>query len=885
MTDCKSIREEYQSLAAQERQILTGPMEQHKAALGYLDKMVELLKLYPHCFYEPEDRLRVQNSRISMLKYRLEREARGSTRQLDFLKEAVEFSTPTVCSEGDCTLRAKSCSRWTSLSDRQKKMCVERLNAVHIALKLEAALAARHFHFSEALEKRREAASIHQNIVYAGAEFESREMQNRRLKNQRYLDYWRAVTESYVSLHEGDFDKSREWLKKTLETARLLPLEGCFPNYFYGINEIVAHKFYIDAVEKVKLAKYAEARDLFQNWLDVGPGPIGYVRSDNICIFKMICNILELLREKKATKDGWDELENFVERATVARTTWVLLSRLNFLRELSFRSSQEGQRHSETFSLEEEVNKIAQEWRLFVTDTFLLGEDRAAGLRREVNYISFLDIFDKLDEDDPKWQQLLMQNLKHLFLIMADYEHLRYLCPPREEALLPRNEQIPLASEKMTIDELAETILFYLNHRSGNHAYFFKKSLDQLEKFRLAVKNDDFYESIRAERSIFDGIRFWPHVIRVKELNPCRPVFIDENEPDSTAIRSDCIRLWNKKPRKISFEGPQELKKGSYYYLRPKWNTRFYRWFGPSRIRYEQFLQSDVPRLIDVFSKNVFESGKKVDSRRFRDWILQFDSSERLLACRLFDMVKFFTEDEMREMWIRLYRERLPPETKIEGVAYAGLGHMAKSGYYNFQYHLRQGMSTLKENELSFEFRKAFREISEYDNEKEEKPHTVVFVDDFIGHGKQAIDLFVNRNEAYFKRHQWLAQAKVYYCALVGFREGINAIKSALSDKIKDVLVLVPLDEKDKAFSKNNLCWKSEQERCETEQWASEIGRQVLTGMEDRGYDPDLDKLGWRGSQALIVFHYNIPNNTLPIFWGEGKRNGKRWNQLWVRYD
>lgn len=897
MVDCRSIREEYRSLEAtlwdlkaQETMMLADVLTHYKVALDHLDKMIELLRLYPGCFSESEDRVRIQNFRKSMLKYRVEREARGSMRQLDFLKEAAEWSTPIACLGGDCTLTANNCSHWISLSQRQRKMCVEKINAICSAFKLEAAFAAREFDYDETIEKRREAAITHRNVIQASAQCESEKKYNERCKNQQYLDYWQAVTECYVSLLEGDLYQSRKWLKRVLEIARQLPTKGCFPNYFHDINEIVAYQFYIDAIEKIKLAKFAEAGDLFQKWLDVCPSLEGYVRFDNIRIFKMICDILELVRQRKVTKSDWDELDDFVERATVARTTWVLLSRLYLIRELYYRAGQEWQTFDERNRLEEEINKeintIAQKLWLFIPDSLLLGEDRTAGLRRGVNYISFLDIFDKLDENDPNWQQLLMQNLKHLLLVMADYEHLRYLYPPREEAQLPREEQTPVASEMMTIDQLVETILFYLKHRSKKHAYFFQRTLQHLEKFKSAIKNSHFYESIRAEKSIFDSIRFWPHVIRVEKHYPPRSAFIEENEPDSVAAKYECIRLWNKKPIRITFEGPQKLQEKSYYYLRPKWNTRFYRRFGPRLVRYEQFLQSDVPKLIEVFFRGVFENQKKTDPKRFRDWILQFGDHERLLACKFFDMVRFFGEEEMREMWIRLYMKKLPPEAKIEGVAYAGLGHTAKSGYYNFQYHLRQAISQLKDlkkNEVSFDFKKAFREISEYDRDNEKKPHTVVFVDDFIGHGKQAIDLFVNRDDAFFKKHQWLAQTKVYYCALVGFRKGILEIKNALSGKIEDVLVLETLEEKDRAFSKENPCWKSEQERGEAEHWASEIGRQVITGRA--GYDPELDKLGWRGSQALIAFHYNVPNNTLPIFWGEGWRNGQKWNPLWRRYD
>jgi hypothetical protein len=468
---------------------------------------------------------------------------------------------------------------------------------------------------------------------------------------------------------------------------------------------------------------------------------------------------------------------------------------------------------------------------------------------------------------------------------MADYEYLRYFNPPFEESHIPREKHNPIVSEKKTIEELIQIILFYLNHRSKKHARIFQKSLQFFESFKLAINKNDFDESIGSQIQLFESIRFWPHIIRVENQKALRPVFVDEHEPSFYARETVCTRLWNRKEDMITFEGPQDLEMGCYYYLRPRWNVRMYDRFSPTRIRHEQFLKSDIPRRVDVFFKNMFGLGKKVDPKRFHDWILQFSSCERLLACKLFDMVKFYAEDNVRIMWLNLFRKKLPPEAKIEKVAYVGLGHTAKSGPYHCHYHFRQAMSKLAPNEYSFKFDKAFRGISEYDKDKE-KPHTVIFVDDFIGTGEQAVDSFINGKEGYFKKYPWLNEINVYYCALVGFKAGITTIKKMLCpDKIKNVLILEELDEKDRAFSDKNPNWKSEKERLDAEHWAGEIGHQVLSGMPEYDFKKEFHKLGWNNSQSLVVFHYNIPNNTLPIFWGKGELNGKKWNPLWIRYD
>src|SRR5690349_6853649 len=104
-------------------------------------------------------------------------------------------------------------------------MCVERLNAAATALKVEAALAARIFSFTDALAKRKLASVIHQSLLKL-------ESTSSRIYNQAYLDYWLHVTEGYVFLLAGRFNESRKAFKNALELSRTLSEPKTFPNYF-----------------------------------------------------------------------------------------------------------------------------------------------------------------------------------------------------------------------------------------------------------------------------------------------------------------------------------------------------------------------------------------------------------------------------------------------------------------------------------------------------------------------------------------------------------------------------------------------------------------------------------------------------------------------------
>ena len=334
------------------------------------------------------------------------------------------------------------------------------------------------------------------------------------------------------------------------------------------------------------------------------------------------------------------------------------------------------------------------------------------------------------------------------------------------------------------ISELAQITLMYLERRSPRHKKFFQNTLRHLDRFNLAIRANNFNSSMAEQKKLLEASLFCSHVIRVEDQKEIpEPLFFDEDTPSFLAKETSVLRLWNRRPDRITFEGAQNLKEGFYYYLRPKWNTRIYDDGYRYRNRHEQFLPSDIPRWLHLFFQNIF-IGERVQPKRFHDWILQFDDSERLLACQIFDMLTFYSEDDVRRMWLEIYQYKLPPEAKTKNVAFFGLGHGAKSGHrtcYSFQ----QAISTLSPHERSFSSDKAFQEISEFNKIRIERPSTVVFLDDFIGTGRQASRYITS----YFKKYNWLTEVELYYCALVGFKDGIDDIKESLSEKISDVFV------------------------------------------------------------------------------------------------
>lgn len=848
-----------------------------------LRKMIDLVKVHPKSFDEPDDRIRELQARTLMVTYRERRNLPGQDLP-KILREVADWSTPNACVGKACEESEFPRCAWRAmLSFRGVKMCIEKFNAICSALHREAAIAVRNFDYQQALEKRRNAVGINKAIV--GLEPKPRK-KKMRLLQQNYLEYWYYISEGAVSLINADFGSSKRWFQEALEKAKLAPLSKgrrensrCFPNYFHNIREIQAHEIYIDAVEKFKLAEFGDAYLLFQKWLNLNLERSGKkdLRFDNIQIFAMICGILERLPRGEVERDDWEDLNRFADDAYVAKPTGILLSKLNSLRELLFKSKG-ANRDTSRFNLVDEVRNMAQEWRLLIMDIELLGQDKEAGPKGHTELPLFVDILGHLHRVRHNWQQLLLQNLKNLFLLVADYEYMRYHDPPLEEIYLPREGTFDKPSEKMDILTLLQAILAYWKCRGVKQGNVLERAFDKyFLQLTSAIEADNLTEAIVAEKNLIEHIRPLPHVVRVEEQRElAKPIFLDEDNPNFLARETTCSRLWDRRPDTVIFEGSQDLIKGAFYYLRPSWNVRLYERY---RIRHQQFHYCDLPRQMCVLYENIF-IGSKVDVKRFHDWILQFGDQERLLACKLFDALEVYDEDKMRKGWADIFDKKLPPEVKAGQVVYIGTGHGAKSGRI-CPYYFRQGVSTLPEYKSYFEPKKVFRDIAEFENANLglSKPHYVVFLDDFIGTGGQAVD-FLNW---YFEKYLWLKKASVYYCALCGFEKAVNDVKAGLGNRVDDVIVGKMLFEKDRAFSPESPLWESKETRIEAKEWAEEIGRQVVP--DKPPYDPDRDKLGWYGCQALITFHHNIPSDTLPIFWGNGERKGRKWIPLQKRYD
>jgi len=185
-----------------------------------------------------------------------------------------------------------------------------------------------------------------------------------------------------------------------------------------------------------------------------------------------------------------------------------------------------------------------------------------------------------------------------------------------------------------------------------------------------------------------------------------------------------------------------------------------------------------------------------------------------------------------------------------EKTKFSYLGEASESSSY-LLYLFRQ------ENGLS---RKVFSENQNAEN--------VVFIDDFSISGSQA--------EMYLKsKIKNLGEDKRYYVLLMIATE--EAIE--LLNKIGGVTVLpcIYLDETAKTFNESSIVFAGYKDNCklETQKMCEYYGEKIITSTKD------MKPLGFDGKGYLFGSYYNVPDNTLPIFWSS-KNN---WIFLFKRHD
>ena len=262
-----------------------------------------------------------------------------------------------------------------------------------------------------------------------------------------------------------------------------------------------------------------------------------------------------------------------------------------------------------------------------------------------------------------------------------------------------------------------------------------------------------------------------------------------------------------------------------------------------------------IELMMDMLQKTFQQSWKvDLDCDDIKEWLLNFNGQfydvedERRIALWLLCNFTYYNDDEINHLCRVLYNNLIHQvllerqlkseeelETFLSKTAFTSIGTASESGSM-LLYHFRQevGLSIEK-----FIFPTSICSKPECDN--------IVCIDDVMMSGGTSARFFYdNRDE--------LTSKTVYYLTLLTSKDAIDK----LSGLGISVITCTILDDRNKAFSDESLIFFKYPE-------IKEAAKRIAEGY---GIMIEPKKsLGYKNGQYCFGFSYNIPNNSLPIFW------------------
>jgi len=728
-------------------------------------------------------------------------------------------------------------------------MCAERLLTLSKAQSIAASLTARSRDVAEARLLYQSAVQLVQRAALLAPQSVSR-------IHSAYLQYWHCGMEGRYALLSGAFADSRSWFARASATTDDPKVTPPFPNFYANKKEAKTQTVYVDAVDKVASGDFLGAARTFGLWNTLNADHKGGIRPDNVFLFEQICTYIATISDSTSEPATWENLKRLLLGRYVARTTWVLWARIQAVHfQVEALRARKVSRDRLANVIATLKADIAREWRLFVFETPLEGVDRAAGLQGDLVLPTFLDVFGRLDPSIDQWQDILEQNIHHAFMLMADYEAKFEQDPPAYEKMPAPLAEPPIPAGSTTTDELIKIFRVYLERRSTAHLRYFDEALKKLVEFRLAVKDGDFQRAVEAQVGMLAKIRRLPAVVRISGYDEGQKAVIAK-------------RIWNQSPADLTLLEADHMGMGDFYYLRPRWNTKSLA--GAVKLRHDDSWPASLPRTMDIFCEGVFGRGF-ANGERFQRWVLQFSTTERLIACKLLDGFRYYDETRFRAIWMSVFR-KLPVD--VQRVSpFVGLGAAAKSGNLSM-YFLRQAL--LRDAEVGEMFsdasvqKRRFRNLDEIRRDLT-LAEPVVFVEDFACTGRTSA-MFVREALGDAPRFPGVP---CYLCIPVAFESAVRYLKDNVVGRgVDELFVGEVVPDSERAFAPSNPIWKSAAERESAREWARVIGERLEPGVA----------LGYKESEARVAFFYNTPDNTLPLFWSTREVGGVAWQSLFDRY-
>ena len=256
-----------------------------------------------------------------------------------------------------------------------------------------------------------------------------------------------------------------------------------------------------------------------------------------------------------------------------------------------------------------------------------------------------------------------------------------------------------------------------------------------------------------------------------------------------------------------------------------------------------------------------------VSSTDVTNWLLNFKPNEIDMALKILEKTEYITENEI----IDLYENNLSvilANNPTDKIVIHPVAEFGKSGTLMSYYIRKTPAYNNHKNRIVFFFH--------YDNFKyklkdQKSDITIVFIDDFSGSGKQ----FNNYYKTYIKPQIKLNKSvkKIYFMTLFYQPKAESSIKKNNAE------INILGNVKYPVFLSNRSVFGYREWMLPIRTFSYSYGEGLFSTYDKKKNININHPLGYENSQALIVFAYNPPNNTLPIIWSS-KNN---WKPLYPR--
>lgn len=278
----------------------------------------------------------------------------------------------------------------------------------------------------------------------------------------------------------------------------------------------------------------------------------------------------------------------------------------------------------------------------------------------------------------------------------------------------------------------------------------------------------------------------------------------------------------------------------------------------------KEYVITDIEqyRILNI-CKRLKESVTSID---VTNWLRNFKGYEIDKALSVLERLEYITESEIIELYDDKLKDILA-QNESQKVIVHPVSEYGKSGTL-MSYYLRKTPS-YKKNEGRVAFFPHYDNFK-YKKEKLKTETVIVFIDDFAGSGNQ----FDKYYRTYIKP-QILTNKKIVSLTYLTLFY-LPRAKSLIEKSNPEINIVG--NEKHPVFLTDRSVFGSRKNMLPIREFCYSYGENLFAIYDRKTKTFNKHPLGYDNSQALIVFAYNPPNNTLPIIW-----SSKEWQPLFPR--